>query len=132
MLTEALVVPPAPVQLKLKVLVTIGETFWVPEGAKVPVHPPLAVQVVALVELQVKVAEVPLYIQGLLELRLTVGGGVLFTVTLTTVDVVVFPAASLATAVKVCAPSGTVVLFQTIEYGLEVSSALRLLPSSLN
>ena len=44
----------------------------------------------------------------------TVGGVVsgLFTVTVTVVDVVVLPAASRATAVSVCVPLATVVVFQ--------------------
>ena len=54
------------------------------------------------------------------------------TVTLTPVDVVMFPAASLATAVRVCEPFAVAVVSQVIEYGAVVSSVPRLAPSSLN
>src|SRR5712692_1069609 len=61
-----------------------------------------------------------------------ISGGVLSTVTLTAAEVAVFPAASRATAVRVWAPSATKVVFQEIEYGVEVTSAPKLTPSSLN
>src|SRR3989442_14071079 len=61
------------------------------------------------------------------------GGGALFeTVTVTPDDVLVFPAASRATAVSVCDPSGTAAVFQLMEYGEAVSSAPTFVPSSLN
>src|SRR5437773_1743133 len=53
-------------------------------------------------------------------------------VTLTGDEVVRFPAASLATAVRVCEPLPTVVVFQDTEYGDAVSSAPRLAPSTRN
>ena len=63
----------------------------------------------------------------------TVGGATsLFTVTDTGVAVVVLPAASRATAVSECTPLATPIVFQTLVYGLAVSSAPRLAPSSLN
>ena len=63
----------------------------------------------------------------------TVGAVVsLLTVTATPVEVVVFPAASRATAVSVWLPFEAVVEFHVIEYGVAVSSAPRLTPSSLN
>src|SRR5205814_3847604 len=63
----------------------------------------------------------------------TVGGVVsLDTVTLTVVDVAVFPAASRATAVSTCAPLAVVEVFQETEYGAVVSSAPSALPSSRN
>src|SRR5438105_14844168 len=49
-----------------------------------------------------------------------------------TAAVAVFAAASRATAVKVWVPSPTTVVFQEMEYGLAVTSAPRLAPSSLN
>lgn len=61
-----------------------------------------------------------------------VGGGVFETVTETGVEVLVFPAASLATAVRDLAPLDVWVVFQEYEYGEEVSSGPRLTPSSLN
>ena len=57
---------------------------------------------------------------------------VLLTVTLTAVEVAVLPAASLATAVRLCTPLLTVVVFQVMVKGLEVSSEPKLEPSSLN
>src|SRR6185436_1289671 len=64
----------------------------------------------------------------------TVGSVVsaLLTVTVTFVAVAVFPAASRATAVSVWVPFATVVVSQVTPYGLVVSSAPRLAPSSLN
>src|SRR5436190_547487 len=59
-------------------------------------------------------------------------GAALSTFTETAVEVVVLPAASRATAVKLCVPLVAVVLFQVTEYGLAVSSVLRFAPSSLN
>ena len=56
----------------------------------------------------------------------------LLTVTMTAADVVVFPAASRATAVRVWEPLATAVVDQEIEYGELRSSAPRLTPSSLN
>src|SRR2546425_607820 len=59
-------------------------------------------------------------------------GGGLFTVTLTGAEGVLLPAASRATAVRVCVPLRAVVLFQETVYGATVTSAPRLAPSSLN
>ena len=50
--------PPAPVHVSEYVVVALGETIWFPESAFAPLHPPLAVHDVALVEAQVSV-EVP-------------------------------------------------------------------------
>jgi len=63
----------------------------------------------------------------------TVGGvGSLLTVTATPVDVLEFPAASRATAVSVWLPLVADVESQVSVYGVAVSSAPRLTPSSLN
>src|SRR5439155_24292340 len=59
-------------------------------------------------------------------------GGLLSTVTLTAVEVAVLPAASRATAVKVCAPLVAVVVIHERVYGAEVSSTPRFTPSRLN
>src|SRR2546426_7209079 len=65
--------------------------------------------------------------------RVAVGGGVAFdTVTADAADVVVFPAPSRATAVRVCGPSGTVVVFQLMVYGTAVSSGPSGDPSTKN
>ena len=56
----------------------------------------------------------------------------LFTVTETELEVVVFPAASRATAVRVCEPLVAVVVSQEDEYGEVVSSVPRFTPSNLN
>jgi len=56
---DVLAVPPDPVQARLKMLVLINAPLgWLPEVALTPDQPPVAVQVVALVEDQVSV-EVP-------------------------------------------------------------------------
>src|SRR5437870_2802092 len=58
--------------------------------------------------------------------------GLLLTVTVTDDDDVVRPPASRAIAVSVWLPFEAVVVFQTTEYGAAVSSAPRLIPSTLN
>src|SRR2546422_7272739 len=65
-------------------------------------------------------------------LTLEITGGALSTITLTAAEVAVLPAASRATAVKVCTPLGTCVESQEIANGALVTSAPRLAPSSLN
>src|SRR2546430_1314460 len=56
----------------------------------------------------------------------------LFTVTVTVAEVVMFPAASRATAVRLCEPLLTAVVSQEREYVLVVSSGPRFAMSSLN
>src|SRR5947209_2341469 len=67
-------------------------------------------------------------------MRVTVGGGGAFdTVTITDADVVLFPAASRATAASACLlPSAAVVVSQVISYGAVTSSAPSGDPSSVN
>jgi hypothetical protein len=77
----ALAAPPAPVQERLKVLLEFIEITWVPLVALVPLQAPLAVQVVALVELQLIVELDPaLMVVGLAEIE-TVGAGLVLVVT---------------------------------------------------
>ena len=126
-------VPPVPVQTRVYVMVTVGETDCVPDIAFVPVHPADAVQEVAFVELHVKVEAEPEVIDvGLAEMETVGAGATLETVTLTVAAVPIFPAASRAVAVKVCEPLVAVVEFQVVEYGEVVSSLPRFTPSSLN
>src|SRR5258705_6099373 len=54
------------------------------------------------------------------------------TVTVTAAEVVALPAASRARAVRLCAPSPAVVVFQAMEYGALVSSAPWAAPSTKN
>ena len=56
----------------------------------------------------------------------------LATVTVTTADVVEFPAASRARALRPCEPSAAVALSQEVEYGAVVSSVPRFAPSRRN
>src|SRR6266853_1200398 len=60
------------------------------------------------------------------------GGGPLDTVTVIGAEVVRLPAASRATAVRVCEPLLAAAVFQEIEYGALMSSAPKLAPSILN
>ena len=60
------------------------------------------------------------------------GPATLSTVAVTEPDVVLFPAASLATAVRTRRPSSTVAVFHEMEYGEEVSSDPTSTPSTLN
>ena len=62
----------------------------------------------------------------------TVGGVRSFATVTATEVVLALPAASRATAVRVWGPVAAVVVFHETEYGLVVSSAPRLAPSSLN
>jgi hypothetical protein len=64
--------------------------------------------------------------------RVVVGGELFDTVTVTAVEVVVFPAASRALAVRECEPLATVVVFHEVEYGEVVSSAPSAVPSRKN
>jgi hypothetical protein len=72
---------------------------------------------------------VPLTVAPLAGAVIVAVGAELSTVTFTAVDVVVLPAASLATAVKLCAPLETPVVFQEIEYGLVVAVPMVVAPS---
>src|SRR5438128_6545303 len=62
----------------------------------------------------------------------TAGGVVSATVTLTEAVVAILPAASRATAVRMCAPAEASAVFQLVAYGAVVTSAPRLAPSSMN
>src|SRR3989475_595016 len=62
----------------------------------------------------------------------TAGGVVSATVTLTAAVAAVLPAASRATAVRMCAPAEASAVFQLVAYGAVVTSAPRLAPSSMN
>src|SRR2546422_662263 len=59
-------------------------------------------------------------------------GGALSTVTVTAVEGAVLPAASRATAVRLCVPLLAAVVAHEMAYGAVVSSAPRFAPSSLN
>lgn len=61
--TLSISVPPAPIQVRVYVVVTVGETLRVPLRAREPLQPLLAVQLVALVEDQVRVVELPVVIE---------------------------------------------------------------------
>src|SRR5437016_7845066 len=65
---------------------------------------------------------------------LSAGGGAitLVTVTETTAEVARFPAASRATANRLCGPRGAAVLFQARTNGAAAMSGPRFVPSSLN
>src|SRR6185312_10361343 len=60
------------------------------------------------------------------------GGAVLETVTVTPLEVPVFPAVSRGTAVMTCCPFGTLVESHATEYGDDASSAPTFAPSTLN
>jgi hypothetical protein len=77
----ALLLPPAPLQERLKVELEFIEITCVPLVALAPLQAPLAVQVVALVELQLIVELDPaLMVVGLAEIE-TVGAGLVLVVT---------------------------------------------------
>lgn len=73
---EALVAPPAPVQLSVKVLAAPSAPVLAePEVARLPLQPPEAVQEVALVDVQLSVEDPPLATMAGLALKATVGAG---------------------------------------------------------
>jgi hypothetical protein len=66
--------PPVPVQVSVKVVFAVkGPVDAVPLVGRLPLQPPEAAQLVALVELQVRVAEPPLATPVGLALRASVG-----------------------------------------------------------
>jgi hypothetical protein len=74
--------PPGPEQVSVKVVVVVSAPVdWLPLVALAPLQPPLAVQLVALVELQVSVAALPLVTLVGDAVSVTVGGGAAATVT---------------------------------------------------
>ena len=75
-MTDALPEPPAPVQVKVKLLLEFvsGAVLAEPEVARVPLQAPVAVQEVASVDDQLRLAAAPLATLVGLALRLTVGG----------------------------------------------------------
>ena len=84
MLIVLLVMPPAPVQLNAKLVVTVsGPVDALPLVSCAPDQPPDAVQLVALAVLQVSVEEPPLdtVLGFALNVRVGAGGGLTVTVT---------------------------------------------------
>ncbi len=77
----ALSLPPVPEQVRLYVVLPVGETLCVPLVLLAPVHPPLAVQLVALVVDQVRVLLWPVAMVSGLAVSVTVGAGTTVTVT---------------------------------------------------
>ncbi len=74
---EALPLPPIPVHVSVKVVLAVKVlVVAVPAVARDPVQPPLAVQPVALVELQVSVEVLPDTTEVGLAAIVTVGAGV--------------------------------------------------------
>lgn len=70
-------VPAAPVQVNeyVSVPVSVGVSVWVPVVASVPLHAPEAVQLVALVEDQVILVELPRSIEVGVRVRVGAVGG---------------------------------------------------------
>jgi hypothetical protein len=80
----ALAVPPGPVQDKeYEVGPTIGPLLWLPLAASAPLHPPDAVQDVALLEVQVSVDDAPAATADGDAVRVTLGAARMLTVTAT-------------------------------------------------
>jgi hypothetical protein len=86
-------VPPGPEQVSVYVLLLLSAAVWkLPEVGCAPLHAPLAVQLVALVDAQLRVLLLLLATLVELALSVTVGAGVLFeTVTVTDCDCEVPP-----------------------------------------
>jgi hypothetical protein len=90
---DALALPPAPVQVRVNTCdpAAVGFSVAVPDTASVPVHAPLAVQAVALVEDHVSVAASPTVTETGLTAMVTVGAGVTAAVTVTVAVAVALP-----------------------------------------
>jgi hypothetical protein len=103
---EALALPPAPLQVNVKLLFAVNAPVdWLPEVALVPDQPPEAEQEVALVEDQVSVEAAPLTTDVGFAVNDTVGGGFVPVVTVyVMVVVVVTPFASVEFILTVCWP----------------------------
>ena len=79
--TEALVLPPGPVQVREKLLLALSAPVdWLPEVVLLPDHAPEAVQEVALVDDQVSVEDAPLATEVGFAVSDTVGRGSTVTV----------------------------------------------------
>jgi hypothetical protein len=96
---------------------TVGVKIPVGEGVGVVLPPPPPAGVVGVVGVTVGVVGVEIVFE---------------TMTVTVPEVVVLPPESRATAVIVCVPFETPMVFQEPEYGAVVSSDERFVPSSLN
>jgi hypothetical protein len=59
MVVDCEALPPAPEQFNVYAVFAVGETDWLPDAALVPDQPPLAVQLAAFVDDQLRVAELP-------------------------------------------------------------------------
>jgi hypothetical protein len=80
--TDRLAVPPAPLQVSVKPVVALNApVLALPLAGSLPDQPPLAVQLLALVEDQLSIADPPLLTLVGLALKLTVGGVATLTVT---------------------------------------------------
>jgi hypothetical protein len=79
--TVALPVPPTPLHVRVKLVVSfITPVDRFPFGVLEPIHPPEAVQLVASVEVQVRVEKLPLGMLVGLAVNVTVGAGTTVTV----------------------------------------------------
>lgn len=105
--------------------ITATEPFT-PVGVK-----PVPVQVAVLVLLHVRVDDWPAVMAVGLVARVTVGAGILFTVTETTGEVALFPAMSNACAKNVCVPLARVHVSKTVEYGMPGNVANGFVSASL-
>jgi hypothetical protein len=110
-LADALAEPPAPVQVSVKLVVpadVIVPVAAVPLVALVPLQPPDALQDVALVEDQVRVADLPVVVEVGLTLNATVGGGVAG-LTVRRAEALAVPPAPVQVSVKLVAPADVIV-----------------------
>jgi hypothetical protein len=76
-------VPPFPEQASEYVVVVVGVTVAVPLVVLVPLHPPVARQLLAFVVLQLRLADWPAIIIGVAVVNVSVGAGVVGCVTVT-------------------------------------------------
>jgi hypothetical protein len=127
--------PPAPVQVKRKVLLLAvrGSLVAVPDVGRDPVHLPPAVQELAPVDVQLNATRPPLVTVEGLAVNETCGAATAFlTCTTTLLERVALPAKSRATADSVWFPSPIARVSHAQVYGASASAGPTLFPSSSN
>jgi hypothetical protein len=104
---DALALPPAPVQVRVNTCepAAVGFSLAVPDTAWVPVHAPLAVHAVALVEDQVSVEASPTVTEVGSTAIVTVGAGVTAGVTVTVAVAEALPPGPVQVMVNVTVPA---------------------------
>jgi hypothetical protein len=116
---DALALPPAPVQVRVNssVPAIAGVSFAVPDSASPPLHAPLAVHAVALVDDQLRAADAPTVTDVGLTAIVTVGAGVTGARAVKVAAACALPPAPVHVSVNTCAPAAVGVSVAVPETG---------------